>query len=79
MMQIDTLTEAKEMVEQALKGRKKLKSLADNYVTGLSPTASRAKAQRYNMQCSDIMVHQVEPVERWLRAWALSLTDEKTN
>ena len=64
-MNIDQLQEIYSLASQALKGRKRLDQLHNQYI--LNKEFSRRKTTSYNAKCADIMENIVNPAEQDLK------------
>ena len=64
-MDIDQLQEIYRLASQALKGRKRLDQLHNQYI--LNKEFSRRKTTSYNAKCADIMENIVNPAEQDLK------------
>lgn len=67
-MDIDTLEKIKLLSSTALKGRKKLSKIHDNYIKSCaSGSMTRAKTTTYNANTAMVMENDVSPAEYELK------------
>jgi len=65
---IEQLTEVKQLANEALKGRKKLEGLHKKYMTSLhAGQVTRARTTTYNAATHDVVKNTIEPCESRLK------------
>jgi hypothetical protein len=73
-MHIDKLQEIYDLANEALKGRKKLEQLHNQYrIKERSHALTRSQISSYHIKCSDIMENIVSPAERDLKQFLRNL------